>query len=677
MPRPMTRAATTGLLLLAALVPTSAAPAGAVVGSSGALAALDAPQPAPCPAPGGVAVPEAPTPVSGALVVQGHGWGHSLGLSQYGAQGAARLGCSATTILSTYYPGTTLARQPTRPAVSLRLMASEPAGRSTVAATRGDLTWVAVAARKTLVQPQGQTWTVRRRADKRGVVLLDATGAERFWVDSNGFLDVQQRGSTARVRSFGGATGATLRTDLRLRLDDTRFRATSLGLSAEQVLRDDAVGTGVQKYLWGLAEVPASWPAAALQAQAIAARTYLVAGFADATDTSTYRIGTTTATQHYGGAKHEDEDATAGGAWRAAVDATAGLVVTTPDGAPIDAVFTSSHGGRSEDVRYVWGGPEVPYLTAVDDSRWDQASDNPFTAWSLGLTQKDVARRFGFDQVSDVRVADAAAPERLAGVVVTGTRAGVTSTRTLTGYAARLALGVRSPSFTLRWLLPQTGQPLAGDFDGDQRGDVGWFAGGRVTLLTATGVRRSYALGTASSRAVVGDWDGNGKDSVAVVDGTTWCLRNLVRSGPCDATFAFGAPTDVPVAGRWHGGRADGIGVFRSGRWFLRDTASAGASDVRMSWGRPGDAPVVGDWDGDGTDSHGVVRAGTWFLGGALVSGSPSTQSFAYGGASDRFVVGTWSGGRRSLPGAVAGSSFFLRTSDGTGTSTRRITVAP
>ncbi len=538
------------------------------------------------------------------------------------------------------------------------------------------MTWVAVTARKTVVQPKGSVWSVQRRADGRGLVLKDDKGAERFWVDKAGVLQLQQRGTIARVRSLAGSS---LRTDLRMRWDDTEFSATSSGLTAEQVLRDDATGTAVQKYLWGLAEVPASWPAAALQAQAIAARTYLVAGYAPATEPSTYRIGTTTATQHYGGVKHELEDAAAGGAWRAAVDATAGQVVNGADGAPIDAVFTSSHGGRSEDVRYVWGGPGVPYLRSVDDSRWDAASDNPFRSWSVGLSQQEVARRFGFDTVTDVRVGAPGGPDRVAGVSVTGNRGGVVSVRTLTGYAVRTALGLRSPSFTLQWLVPATSQPLAGDFDGDARGDVGWFAGGRVTLLTATGVRRSYALGGPSSRAVVGDFDGNGKDSVGVVTGTRWCLRNLVRSGACDVGFDYGTPTDVPVSGRWHGGRADGVGVWRDGQWFLKDVAGAGPTTTRFAWGRPGDAPVVGDWDGDGTDSQGVVRSGRWFLGRTLESASPST-SFTYGGPADRFVAGTWAGGRRSLAGVVAGSTFFLRVPAGPGGSqvtTRRVTLAP
>ena len=630
-----------------------------------------------CPSPGGVGVRRAPMTTSGALVVNGHGWGHSLGLSQYGAQGAARLGCSAATILATYYRGTTLERRDVRPSVTLRLLSAEPAGRSTVTAQGGPLTWVAVSADQTVEQPAGTTWTVRRRADLSGIVLIDELGTERFWVAHGGRLVVRERGSVARVRSFGGTRGTTVRTDLRLRWDDTEFTSSTRGLSALQVLRDDATGSAVQKYLWGLAEVPASWPAAALQAQAIAARTYLVAGYANPTDSSSYRIGTTSATQHYGGYRHEAQDQAAGGAWKAAVDATDRMLVIGPEGRPINAFYTSSHGGRSEDVRYVWRSAAVSYLKPLDDSRWDTASDNPYRSWAVGRSQADVARRFAMDTVSDVRVAPATTAGRLDGVTVTGMRRGVRVVRTLSGSAARTALGVRSPSFTVRWVRPQNSQPLAGDFDGDGRGDVGWFGSGRVTLLTATGTRYAYLLGRTGDRAVVGDWDGDGRDSVAVVTGDLWCLRNARSTGPCDVRFRYGRSTDTPVAGSWRGGAVDGIGVWRAGRWLLRHTPTSGAPEVDMVWGRSTDVPVVGDWNGDGVATHGVVRAGRWFVADQLVSRTPHTLTYTHGTAADRFVAGAWAGDGVSYPATVTGPVFSMRSAESSGLRTGRVVLAP
>ena len=58
---------------------------------------------------------------SGKVTIQGHGYGHGIGMSQYGAQGAARQGVAYDTILSTYYPGTTLARR----SGSIRVLVSQ------------------------------------------------------------------------------------------------------------------------------------------------------------------------------------------------------------------------------------------------------------------------------------------------------------------------------------------------------------------------------------------------------------------------------------------------------------------------------------------------------------------------------------------------------------------------
>src|SRR3954447_20994620 len=60
-----------------------------------------------CPPAGGAKVAEASTP-NAPVKVFGHGWGHGMGMSQYGAQGAARLGCRYRTILDTYYAGTSV-----------------------------------------------------------------------------------------------------------------------------------------------------------------------------------------------------------------------------------------------------------------------------------------------------------------------------------------------------------------------------------------------------------------------------------------------------------------------------------------------------------------------------------------------------------------------------------------
>jgi stage II sporulation protein D len=677
-----TRTALTALGALAVVAAGQVVPATSASAASSASAAT-------CPAAGGVAVPLAAQPASGPLVVQGHGYGHSLGMSQYGAEGAARLGCTAATILSTYYPGTTQATRTLRPTVSLTLMSNQSSGRVSVQAQTGALAWRAPNG-VTVTQPAGATWVAQRRSDGNGTVVTDGA-AQRMWVAASDPVTVLEQGVVARVRALGGSSGTSTITDLRMRWDRTVITG-GRGLSAVQQMSDDAHGLGVQKYLWGVSESPFSWPAAALQAQAIAARTYLANGYADPADSGGYRIGTTASTQNYDGFTAEQSDATqAGGGWRRAVDVTLGRVEVDASGALIDALFTSSHGGRSEDERFVWGGPGTPYLVSVDDSRWDAASDNPYRSWAQGFSSADLAARFGLTTVTGVSVGAPGTTARLAGITVTGTVGSSPTSRTYTAWQMRAILGLLSPSVTFRWITPPAppttpapapvtpaaGQPLSGDFDGDGRPDLGWYAAGRVSLRLATGARIRYAFGAPGDRAVVGDWNGDGKDSVAVVHRGVWCLRNALSSGPCSARFSYGGPADQPVAGRWRGGRVDGIGIVRDGRWRLRLTPTGGPAQIALTWGGKGDQFVTGDWNGDGTDSQGVVRAGGWMLANRLATGARHDVAFRYGAPGQRVLVGAGARGARVVPGVVSGATFSLGGSLSGGAPTTVVTFAP
>ncbi|MDB5085755.1 MAG: hypothetical protein JWN30_2641 [Bacilli bacterium] len=134
----------------------------------------------------------------------------------------------------------------------------------------------------------------------------------------------------------------------------------------------------VDDYVKGVVpkEMASGWPIEALKAQAVAARTYVMRqsptawGIA-AVDDSIY-------SQAYGGYLAEAADTSS------AVDQTSGQVLMYDNGTPndtsddvmIDALFSSSHGGRSADSTEVWGNP-VPYLQSVDSS-YDSVTEDVF-----------------------------------------------------------------------------------------------------------------------------------------------------------------------------------------------------------------------------------------------------------------------------------------------------------
>jgi stage II sporulation protein D len=127
------------------------------------------------------------------------------------------------------------------------------------------------------------------------------------------------------------------------------------------------VGTSPETYLLGIDEMPFSWNSAALQAQVIAARTYLanLVAFPRWGLMATYGfdICDTTSCQVYEGIGVIDR--AAGDRWRAAVEATAGQILLY-EGRPAAALYHAAAGSATRSIQDVWmGSSAVPYLQAV------------------------------------------------------------------------------------------------------------------------------------------------------------------------------------------------------------------------------------------------------------------------------------------------------------------------
>ncbi len=543
--------------------------------------------------------------------MQGNGWGHSLGMSQYGAEGAARLGCTHAQILATYYQGTHLVRSTMTAPVQLSLL--KGASDTQVTAEDGTVTWSAPGA-TSVVQPRGQTWRVKgqTRNNVLGAAVLDTTGTVRVWAASPGWLSAQHVGVTVRLRSSSPAL------DLRVRWGVARFQRSQAGEAVQEVISTDSHGNSVTKYLWGLAEVPVSWPSEALRAQADAARTYLSS--VSGSHPSAYSIGTTTAAQVYGGATREDQDAAwtraHGGGWKAAVNATDSEVVVDSAGRVISAMYASSDGGHSESRAYVYGAQGgYGYLTGVDDSRWDLASDNPNRSWAVTFTPSEFARRLGFTSVSAVSIGAPGSAARNAGLKVTGVQGGTTRTEYFTGSQVRYLLNLRSAGIAVSWPQASTQavagtlgpnvQALSGDWDGDGTTDVGWYDRGTaiVTLRLGNGQTVRYRYGFAGATAVVGDWNGDGKDSIGLFAGNRWYLRNTLTGGAADVTFTFGRAgtgrwpdpgTVPPRASGWCGATGGTCGRRRAA--VGRRSASASGAAPTPRWPGTGTAPAPTPW---------------------------------------------------------------------------------
>ncbi|MBK5307388.1 MAG: SpoIID/LytB domain-containing protein [Frankiaceae bacterium] len=326
-------------------------------------------------------------PASGVFSVVGHGWGHGHGMSQWGAQGAASIGIGADEITATYYPGTARAVLPNAP---IRVLLQADEGRDTQVYAASGLKVTDVATGESELLPAGPTrW--RATVDAAGLHLSSLTGST--WTPYTlGGAGASPAPSPPPGTAYAGPLRFSGPEVVRVAFPDGTsrdYRGTVQALQTSSTALRTIDTLSLEDYLLGVVprESSSSWKPAALQAQAIAARSY--SAYKRAHATGSYDICDTTQCQVFGGTRVYTSDGTSIALEPAsttdAVRQTAG-VVRTHNGAPIFAEFSSSNGGWSSD-----GG--APYLIAQRDD-WDGVVPNPVHSWSASLPAADVERRY-------------------------------------------------------------------------------------------------------------------------------------------------------------------------------------------------------------------------------------------------------------------------------------------
>jgi len=283
--------------------------------------------------------------------VLGHGFGHGVGMSQYGAYGYAKHGRGYRFILGHYYSGTTIGRLPRTRVV-----------RVLIDVSGGDVAF------------RGATGACGRKLDPR-----------RRYVARRAGRGVQLRAAGGRALAGCGrrlrATGRG-----RVSIDGRAYRgALEVVPTAESSGSLNAVNAvPVDQYVKGVVpnESPASWPIAALEAQAVAARSYALA---DQVGGSGFDLYADTRSQVYGGLESEAARA------NRAADATRGEGVMY-GGKVAETFFSACSGGHTESVQNVFYGEPVPYLVGVPDP-YDGAC--PLHSWKLSFSGRELSARLG------------------------------------------------------------------------------------------------------------------------------------------------------------------------------------------------------------------------------------------------------------------------------------------
>jgi stage II sporulation protein D len=261
------------------------------------------------------------------FVVTGHGWGHGVGFSQCGALGYGKHGWNYSQILRHYYKGTQIS---TTPEIRVRVLIAD--------------------GRQSLRISSKNAFRVK---DGNGKAYPLAAGS----VDLRTALKVKvEAGKPARAlagpltflpgRSMLTVDSKPYRGQFVIKVTGGRLRAVN--------------SVPLEQYVYGVVpiEIGSSGPAEALKAQAVAARTYALATKRSGGDFDLYPD---IRSQSYGGASVEHPET------NAAVDATAGKIVTYK-GKPITAYYFASSGGRTASIQDIWlGSQPVPYLVSVSD----------------------------------------------------------------------------------------------------------------------------------------------------------------------------------------------------------------------------------------------------------------------------------------------------------------------
>lgn len=426
-----------------------------------------------------------PGPAQGAvpvLVLEGTGYGHGVGLSQWGAEFMARTGRSADQILTTFYPGAGLGQA----GGTVRVAVHTP-GPSATTLTFPDGGEV----RSTLDGTQASGFPVRVGPGGRVRISFDGhyrvealvgaqsgSSASRYRQDPCPIpalcpptsttqpiapTTTQPTTTTTSPRgggstgggSGGGATGGgstdggqppatqsppdprssssqpvwavpagggTTQVDDRGRAYRGVIEATGGG--ALRLVNQ----VGVEDYLRGMNEVPGTWPAPAIQAQAVAARTYALRAMQTGGE-----LCDDARCQVYAGRVGETpgEDA--------AVAATAGRVLTY-EGRLAAAVYSAEAGGVSATTMEGFGTPDgvYPYLKTV---RYE--TDNPLP-WRVEVALTDLAGRLGYaGEITAVRVGATGPSGRALDLLVSGTAGDLT----VNALDFRASLGLRSTRF--------------------------------------------------------------------------------------------------------------------------------------------------------------------------------------------------------------------------------------
>jgi stage II sporulation protein D len=338
------------------------------------------------------------------FAISGRGWGHGVGMSQYGAYGYAQHDWGYARILAHYFPGTTLASAPLK---RVRVLLAQGRAKLTLASPTPFR----------VTDAGGTTYTVPAGDAVLGPKL-------QLKVQDPAKPDPATKALTGPLVFAPGAQplelGKPYRGQIQVAVVNGKLRAIDV--------------VGLEAYVDAVvpSEMPRSWLPEALKAQAVAARSYALSHLQTG---AAFDLYPDVRSQVYGGVRAEQPET------NAAVAATAGQVLTY-GGKVAETFFYSTSGGRTLSAEDAWG-TAIPYLVSVPDP-YDTIS--PYHNWGpVAIPAAKLAKALGVAG----RLLDVQTTRNLSGRVASVTGVGANGESSVEGAKLRTALGLRSTWFTV------------------------------------------------------------------------------------------------------------------------------------------------------------------------------------------------------------------------------------
>ena len=401
----------------------------------------------------------------------GAGWGHGIGLSQYGAKAMAADSATYEEILGRYFPSALVGLVDAAASGTFLVSEDRPlwvgllqsVGTVSFSVNGGSAALCFDRSEScTATAIPGELWRFAHQGGEACAFMRVPEGGVPYVVGQPGSCE-------ASVRPLSDATQVSLPFKARIYRDGIlRIRA-----APEEGKLHVVYQLGIEGYVRGLAEVPETWPMAAIRAQVVVSRSNALWNalrrgsglnfdaerraqcFCNLSDDATDQVfrGYTGEVVHP--------------RWISAVATTARQVIMH-GGEVALGMYSSSSGGWTDSYSDVFDSFDHPYLVAVFDSpAFSDLSGNPHKRWVAGFSQTLFAEAYGFSWVNDVEIVEWNSSGSVASVRVSGIRDGWPDELDVSGVEFRNTFSLRSTTFEIEAFSRFTDVPAGHFFAGE------------------------------------------------------------------------------------------------------------------------------------------------------------------------------------------------------------------